>query len=205
MSHAYLIFKKTQVHRIILVALHQLLTAYLAITLPTYLPIQLHICIHTHLPASILTYISTYIYTYISRQGLCVVAPSLEGTLYDSIFRYPYFKTGRILRLLFRSGGEVTSTVLSFLVRNRRGLTSMILHLLFRSGRDLMSIYRQKVHLAPKHFLLLPLVIYLVFRLMITFALCSTVFHSYGWWTFPKYDAPSELCTTLGPSYYSRA
>jgi hypothetical protein len=61
MSHAYLIFKKTQVHRIIFVALHQLLTAYLAIYLPTYLPNHLHICIHTHLPTSILTYISTYI------------------------------------------------------------------------------------------------------------------------------------------------
>lgn len=81
----------------------------------------------------------------------------------------------------------------------------MILHLLFRSGSDLMSIYRHKVHLAPKQFLLLPLVIYLLFRLKITFALCSTVFHSYGWWTFSKDDASSELRTTLGASYYGKA
>jgi hypothetical protein len=58
--------------------------------------------------------------------------------------------------------------ILSFLVRKRRGLTSMMLHLLFRSGSDLMSIYRHKVHLAPKQLLFLPLVIYLLFRLMIT-------------------------------------
>ncbi len=95
--------------------------------------------------------------------------------------------------------------ILSFLVRKRRGLTSMMLHLLFRSGSDLMSIYRHKVHLAPKQLLFLPLVIYLLFRLMITFALwCSSMFHSYGWWTFPKYDVSLELCTTLGPSYYGR-
>ncbi len=61
MSHAYLIFQKTQVHRIIFVALHQLLTAYLAIYLPTYLPIHLHLYIQTYMH----TYTPTYIYTYI--------------------------------------------------------------------------------------------------------------------------------------------
>ncbi len=171
------------------------ITYYLPSHLPTHIPAYSHICIHTHLPTSILTYLSTYIYTYISRQGLHVLTACLEGTLYHSTFRYQYLKTRRILCLLFRSGREVTSMILGFLVRNRRDLTSMILHLLFRNRRDLtsmilhllfrsgchlMSIYRCKVHLAPKQFLLLPLVIYLLFRLMITFALSSTVFPSYG-------------------------
>ncbi len=56
------------------------------------------------------------------------------------------FKRGRILCLLFKSG---------------RDLTSMSLQLLFRNGSDIMSIYKHKVSLAPKQFLLLPPSIYL--------------------------------------------
>ncbi len=56
MSHAYLIFKKTQVHRIILVALHQLLTTYLAICLHN---------IHTNTYAYIHTYLHLYLHTYL--------------------------------------------------------------------------------------------------------------------------------------------
>jgi hypothetical protein len=50
-----------------------------------------------------------------------------------------------------------------------------------------MSIYEHKVSLAPKQFLVLPPFDPPMFRFMITFALCSRVFHSHGWWTFPKY------------------
>jgi hypothetical protein len=70
----------------------------------------------------------------------------LEGTLCPSILKYLSFKRGRILCLLFKSG---------------RDLTFMSLHLLFRNGSDLMSIYKHKVSLAPKQFLLLPPSIYL--------------------------------------------
>jgi hypothetical protein len=64
----------------------------------------------------------------------------------QSIFKYLSFKRGRILCLLFKS---------------RRDLTPMSLHLLFRNGSDLMSIYKHKVWLAAKQFLLLPPSIYL--------------------------------------------
>jgi len=89
----------------------------------------------------------------------------LEGTLCHSIFKYLSFKRGRLLCLLFKSG---------------RDLTFMSLHLLFRNGSDLVSIYKHKVSLAPKKFLLLPPFDLPIFRLMIRFALCSRVFHSHG-------------------------
>jgi len=76
---------------------------------------------------------------------------------------------------------------LILLVKSGRDLTSTSLHLLFRNGSDLMSIYKHKVSLAPKNFLLLPPFDLPIFRLMIRFALCSRVFHSHGWWTFPTY------------------
>ncbi len=56
----------------------------------------------------------------------------------------------------------------------------MSLHLLFRNGSDLVSIYKHKVSLAPKKFLLLPPFDLPIFRLMIRFALCSRLFHSHG-------------------------
>jgi hypothetical protein len=70
----------------------------------------------------------------------------LEDTLCQSLFKYLSFKRGRIWCLLFKSASD---------------LTSMTLHLLFRNGIDLMSIYKHKVSLAPKQFLLLPSSIFL--------------------------------------------
>jgi hypothetical protein len=110
----------------------------------------------------------------------------LEGTLCHSIFKYLSFKRGRLLCLLFKSG---------------RDLTFMSLHLLFRNGNDLMSIYKHKVSLAPKKFLLLPPFDLPIFGLMIRFALCSTVFHSHGWWTFPQYVGLS-CHLFLGPLFW---
>jgi len=110
----------------------------------------------------------------------------LEGTLCHSIFNYLSFKGGRLLCLLFKSG---------------RDLTFMSLHLLFRNGNDLMSIYKHKVSLDPKKFLLLPHFDLPIFRLMIRFALCSRVFHSHGWWTFPQYVGLS-CHLFLGPLFW---